>query len=220
MAVTLRALLGSISITCSYTALKLIPLGDATTIRFSLPIWTLIIGHIFLKEPLYVINIVAVAVSVVGVSLIAKPKECMEIVAWISGHEAFNELPPADLNVRRLEGSLIALASSICLAISFIALRLCKKTSASVVIFWLSVGSVSVGLITLATINELNIPNSWLELGMIIANGVCGAFGQYFITMALKIEESGPISLARTFDIVVAFVYSAVLLHEEIKGTR
>ncbi|KAG9508925.1 Solute carrier family 35 member G1, partial [Fragariocoptes setiger] len=219
LATASRAILGGVSITCSYTALKMIPLGDATAIRFSLPIWTLIIGHVVLKESCYVINVFAVLVSICGVALIAKPSECMQLLAWITSSDVYKSAVPVDLNISRFEGCLIALCSSICLAVSYISIRMCRKTPAPVVIFWLSVASILVGLITLLTIDQLSMPGDWTDVAFMILNGVCGALGQYCITMALKIEESGPISLARSFDIVVAFAYSSMLLNEEIGVT-
>lgn len=137
-----RACLGAISITFSYYALRLIPLGDATTIRFSLPIWTLIIGYLVLGEPCNLLRVVAVVISISGVILIAKPEECVYLVHWLwhslrlesdqtftyqrETFEAFRnssapalpaDAPPSSLTAeyRQFEGSLLALGSSICL---------------------------------------------------------------------------------------------------------
>lgn len=288
-----RAFLGASSITCSYYALKLIPLGDATTIRFSLPIWTLIISYLVLNESCDIFKVGAVIVSISGVVLIAKPDDCIYLM-----HKLFfafdlesasefelnykhyeliksNSTPAFDpeatdiqleryetliasrcaqdaaagedpdsllmsvarsvlssdgttttseqllpINYQQFEGCLLALSSSICLSLSLVALRLCKKTPAEITIFWLSIISIVIGSISLVSMNKWSLPDNLLDVMLIILNGLCGSIGQWFITSALKIEQSGIISLARTFDIEVAFLYSAFVLQEHIRATR
>lgn len=241
-----RAFLGACSITFSYYALKLIPLGDATTIRFSLPIWTLIISYLVLNESCNMFKVGAVIVSVSGVVLIAKPDDCIYLVHLIlhslncETDEQFlknqlnweevraSEMPGViDENGvvlhephRQFEGSLLALSSSIFLSMSLVALRLCRHTPAEITILWLSIISILIGTVTLVALQEWRLPNNWMDVLYIVLNGLCGSIGQWFITNALKVEQSGVISLARTVDIEVAFLYSAFLLHEHIRLTR
>lgn len=251
MPVMCRAFLGASSITFSYCALKLIPLGDATTIRFSLPIWTLIISFLVLNESCNFHKWFAVILSISGVVLIAKPDDCIYVLNGIldgfkfesskthqletiqnTSTSSFNleefkqqQQQPLATQIsnephRQLEGSLLALASSICLSISIVALRLCKYTPAEVTILWLSIISIVIGSISLIILQEWRLPSNWLDVMYILLNGLCGSIGQWFITSALKIEQSGIISLARTFDIEVAFLYSAFILHENIRISR
>lgn len=273
-----RAILGGISITCSYYALKLIPLGDATTIRFSLPIWTLIIGYVILREPCSLLKILAVLASIVGVMLIAKPDTCMHFVNLFVNPESDQvdvlvldaqfgnnasdllldeDLPPKSFldemisnnqsnlattttttpvattqnptktstafsydPMRHLEGCMLALASSVLLSLAMVFIRMSNKTPAEVNIFWLSIVSILVGAQALTALNQWRLPAGWLDWTLVLLNGSCGAMGQFLFTNALKIEQSGVISLARTFDIQVAFLYSAFLLHEVILPTR
>lgn len=44
---------------------------------------------------------------------------------------------------------------------------------------------------------------------------MCGVIGQGFLVVALKIEQAGLVSLTRTFDIVMAFIYQITCLHQE-----
>lgn len=273
--VGLRALLGGSSITFSYYALKLIPLGDATTIRFSLPIWTLIMSYFFLGESCSLFKITAVVTAVCGVVLIAKPDDCLYLLhlllrslgfestqefyehkheyelnkeheiahllsqddsmivksamfpmqnttttTGINQDELVNRLPITNDTLRQFEGCSMALASSICLSLSLIALRLCKRTPAECTILWLSIFSILIGTTTLLLLNEWRLPDNIHDYMYILLNGLCGSIGQWFITSASKIEQSGVIALARTFDIEIAFLYSALLLGEQIRVTR
>lgn len=250
-----RALFGGTSITASYFALKLIPLGDATTIRFSLPIWALIISYFFLGESCTLLKIGAVVCSITGVVLIAKPEASASFLGalysattsdasaggeaqWLEAatrsiNDANATQAPAEpgsgaadggheedflqgTTTRQLVGSLLALCSSVCLAISFVSLRLCRETRAEIVIFWLSLFSLLIGSTFLLASGEFRLPDNVSDVVKIALNGALGAVGQWCITSALKVEQSGVISLARTFDIVVAFCYSIVLLHEPV----
>lgn len=228
-----RALLGSTSITLSYYALKLIPLGDATTIRFSLPIWVLIIGYFVLGESCSFYKIGAVVVSIAGVILIAKPDDVLYIINEVAAG-AFNvtlgpAFQPEDTNlveelnvdgVSRFQGCMLALTSSVLLAMSMVALRLCRKTPAEITVLWLSIFSVTTGTITLLGIGQWRLPDNWLDVLYILLNGLLGSVGQWCITAASKVEQSGVVSLARTLDIQIAFMYSAFILHEQIRNTR
>lgn len=240
-----RAFLGACSITFSYYALKLIPLGDATTIRFSLPIWTLIISYLVLNESCNLFKVGAVVVSVSGVVLIAKPDDCIYLLHLIlhssnlendddfaKNYLAWQELRAQEMptlddhdnnidpGYQQFEGSLLALSSSIFLSMSLVALRLCRNTPAEITILWLSIISIIIGSATLVALGRWALPNNWPDVLYVILNGLCGSIGQWFITNALKVEQSGVISLARTLDIEVAFLYSAFLLHEHIRLTR
>lgn len=250
MPVMCRAFLGASSITFAYCALKLIPLGDATTIRFSLPIWTLILSFLVLNESFSFYKLLAVVLSISGVLFIAKPDDCIYLLNYmlhgfeynhseivnsgssvttpttvgpnviVNNKEIEKSKSTSNEPFRQLEGSLLALASSICLSISLVALRLCKQTPAEVTILWLSIISIVIGSLSLVILQEWRLPNNRLDVAYIFLNGLCGSIGQWFITSALKIEQSGVISLARTFDIEVAFLYSAFILHENIRITR
>ena len=49
-----------------------------------------------------------------------------------------------------------------------------------------------------------------------VINGLCGVAGQTFLVISLKIEQASLVSLARTFDIVMAFIYQVILLRQSV----
>ena len=53
------------------------------------------------------------------------------------------------------------------------------------------------------------------EFVILILNATCGVFAQLLITLALKVEEAGTISLARSVDILLSFIVQATLLKNE-----
>lgn len=242
--VLIHASLGGLSITLSYYVLNLIPLGDATTIRFSLPIWTLIIGFLALNESCGFYKLGAIAVSITGVLLIAKPGVFMNL-AGIILHSPFTEATDSSLAASRpltnstvildplainhwlgssnglhLQGCFLALGSSFTLAMSLVANRMCTNTPIEVIIVWLSLMTIVLGSTTLAYLEKWQWPDNKKDIILIALNGFCGTAGQWFMTNALKVEQSSTVALVRTFDIEVAFLYSAFLLHEHILITR
>ena len=125
-------------------------------------------------------------------------------------------------------GTLFAFLSSIIYALGNIIMRKLKNTPAAVTITWFSICSFIFALlgIVIAKIflpeentQTIRVINFEYEFLILILNSVCGVFAQLFITIALKVEEAGTISLARSVDILFAFIFQSVFLSEPIYGT-
>lgn len=222
--VFVRCIIGSISVTLWYFALKLpIPFGDATTIRFTLPIWTLILGFFFLNESITLRKVIACIVALLGVVLVVQPQSLFDWLNSLTDSQD-NEVISSEIGQEdisgRLLGALLAIISSITLASSLTLLRLCKKTPAEVIIMWLSVFSALFAVLFVVIFDTLKLPNNLKDWGLVVLNGLLATLGQVLFTNALKIEQSGVCSVLRSFDIVVAFFYGIVLLDEEIKLLR
>jgi drug/metabolite transporter (DMT)-like permease len=48
---------------------------------------------------------------------------------------------------------------------------------------------------------------------------ICGALDQLFITLSLKLENAGPISVVRALSVVFSFIFSVTILDEKIRWT-
>jgi len=111
-------------------------------------------------------------------------------------------------------GSIFASVGCLCAASVFILIRKLAKTPYYVVIFWFSLISVILGFSACYFLNVLTAPESTLEYIYLVAIGVCGTFGQLFMTISLKIEDAGPVSLGRSIDVVITYIYQVTLLKE------
>ena len=123
---------------------------------------------------------------------------------------------------------MFAFASSLCSAASFVMMRRLQKTPSAVVISVISIITIIMGVIVLTIIvflfkekvgilsTGVGVPESPQEILWLLANGLCGVFGQLCLTVSLKIEEAGLVSLARTIDILMAFIFQVAFLHSEI----
>ncbi|KAI1289654.1 Solute carrier family 35 member G1 [Halotydeus destructor] len=210
----IRGILGFLAFSLAYTAFNLLPLGDASTIICSAPVYVSIFACLMLGEACGIFQGVVILFTLSGVVLISKP-------SFI-----FGGLDSAGDNTSRLEGIALSLFAALSQGLSFVYMRKLQKTPASVTIAWLSMVSIALGVTCLFVLNFVHgnvvkwptefTRNEWLTL---TANGICGTFAQLTLTIACKIEEAGLVALARTFGIVVAFVYQIAFLDEPISWT-
>ena len=69
-----RGAIGATALSLLYFALGRIPLGDATTIHYTAPIWTALTAAFFLREKIGPWVVAGTAVSLAGVVMIAQPQ--------------------------------------------------------------------------------------------------------------------------------------------------
>ncbi|XP_076359109.1 solute carrier family 35 member G1-like [Tachypleus tridentatus] len=201
--VCIRAVVGTISMGTGYYSLRLIPLADASTIIFSSPVLVTLFACAFLREPCGIFQVFTIIMTLTGVLLISRP-------SFLFGVTSTGKVSSA----HRLQGSLVAFCSCITAALVFIVLRKIQKTSTPVVICIFSIASITFGLVYLSIFSKFSIPTCGQDGVLLILCGLCGTCGQFLLTTALKLEEAGPVSLARTIDVVVAFVFGVFFLDQ------
>ncbi|XP_027193842.1 solute carrier family 35 member G1-like [Dermatophagoides pteronyssinus] len=201
-----RSISGTISLSAVYIAYRLIPLSDASTIHFASPVFVTVFAYFLLKEPLSKLQIITGTITLTGVFIIAKPE-------FIFGSES------DVIHEMRLEGIILSVIASMTAAFSMIALRKLKTTPVAVVVMWYSFTLVICGSTYLTIANKWIIPNTTQIWSLLIAIGFCGILDQYCITLAFQYEKAGPISVVRTFNIVLSFFWEVMLLNEDIEWT-
>lgn len=154
------------------------------------------------------INIALICVTLAGVVLIARP-------SFLFDSEMEEESG-------KLIGTTMAFLSSVITALANIIMRKLKNVPAPVVVTWFSISSFLFSLVGIllaklfltetVTIRVIDFESEFLFL---VANSVCGVFAQLFITLSLKVEEASTISLARSVDILLSFVFQALFLQHE-----
>lgn len=168
-----RSAIGLIGMAFTFGAVLLLPLAEATTISFTVPIFATILGALVLKEPTGRHRWAAVAAGFVGVLIVAQPGD---------GH-----IP--------LSGALVGLTSSLMIAIIAIQLRQLGRTeNAGTTVFWFSALScVPLGLIYPFFAMKHDAA-TWALLAGI---GMVGAMGQIALTAALRFA---PVSAVMPMD--------------------
>lgn len=215
----LRGLTGYLAFVLTYVSLRMIPLADSSTIVFSAPVFVLVIAFFVLKEECGMFQVFVLFLTITGVVLISRP------TAIFGEDEDSNGL---DTSVK---GTLVALAASLFLSLNFVYVRMMKWTATAVITNAFSMGSIVCGILTLIMmrlmfgsqsdlLSDVYLPTSSYEISILLGNGLCGVAGLVTVTLALKIEEAGLVSLARTTDIIMAFILQTVYLpHEPVLWT-
>jgi len=168
-----RTMLGLIGMLLNFGAVALLPLAEATSIGFTMPIFATILSALFLKEPTGLHRWSAVGLGFVGVVIMAHP-------------ESANLASP---------GLFVALAGAFVTALVAIVLRdLSRTESAPVIVFWFTLLSLPPLGLLLIWWAQAHDPLTW---ALIVALGFAGGAAQMFMTSALK---WGPVSLVIPMD--------------------
>jgi len=149
-----------------FLGLGLLPLAHVFALEFTVPLWTLAIAALFLKEGISTRKVISVLFGVAGVYVILKPG--IEIVD---------------------SASLIVLVAAIGYSVSHVTTKSLSNTEDSLtVLFYMCLIQMPIGL--LLTMNNWVLPNmgQWLWLGVV---GITALTAHYCITNAMKLAEAG-----------------------------
>jgi drug/metabolite transporter (DMT)-like permease len=143
-----------------FFALTLIPLGQVVSIEFTMPIWTAILAAGFLGERMTVWKISAIALGVVGVTVIVRP---------VAG-----EINP---------GQLIALGAAVGFGISIAMMKSLTRTESTLtIIFWMLVMQAAAGFFPSLYAWIWPSAHAW---GWIVVIAFCGTFSHYCMARAM-----------------------------------
>jgi drug/metabolite transporter (DMT)-like permease len=143
-----------------FFALTLIPLGQVVSIEFTMPIWTAILAAGFLGERMTVWKISAIALGVVGVTVIVRP---------VAG-----EINP---------GQLIALGAAVGFGISIAMMKSLTRTESTLtIIFWMLVIQAAAGFFP--SLYAWIWPSAY-AWGWIVVIAFCGTFSHYCMARAM-----------------------------------
>ena len=202
--VFLRALGGFGGITCAFYAFSVLPLGDATVILFTAPVWTSLLAALVLHESLHSTDCLSIVFSLAGVAMVARP----------GATEAGS--PEA---THRLLGSCLALAGAMFSAVAYCCVR---KLSGSVApIFLVAFFSLlslvlSPGCLWIFGQQWAEIPD-WKTWGYIAGMGPIGYVGQLLLNSGLQLGVASRTTLAGNLEIVFAFILQNLFLHDAAK---
>ncbi|XP_035001336.1 solute carrier family 35 member G1 [Hippoglossus stenolepis] len=200
----LRGLIGSNAMILLFYAVQQMPLADATVIMFSNPVFTSLLAWIFLKEKCTIWDCVFTVFTLTGVLLIARPPFLFgQQVRGIEGNYTSH-----------VKGTIAAFAGAVAAAFTFVILRKMGKS----VHYYLSVWYYAViglieCLIAVSVLGEWKYPYCGRDRWLLMLIAVLGIAGQTFLTKALQIEKAGPVSLMRTVDVVLAFIFQFIFFN-------
>ncbi|KAF4527804.1 hypothetical protein B566_EDAN016216 [Ephemera danica] len=193
----LQGVVGGLTLVLLFFSFRRLPLGDATSIIFSSPVFVLLLSFIFLREPCGFFRTLIVFLLVTGVVLIAKPP----IFFRQEGHGHYDVL-----------GYSAAVLGALFTAINIVVMRRCKEVHFSVLVLHFSVWSLLVSGILIwaggfwaGGGGGSLLHASLVQWGLGVLVGISGLSGQVLLARALSMEGAGRVAVTRSLDIVLAF---------------
>lgn len=232
----MRSFVGTTGLMLSFYAFRHMPLADASVIVFSVPVFVAIFARIFLNEPCGPFNVLTVCLTLIGVTMITRPAFLFGINQDLTNQDNYKLINKYEyttmitklvnptiiidqtttLQQQRSDiwGPVAALSATLFGANAYVLLRALKGLHFSVIM--LNFGSfalIQTFLVSWA-IGALCLPRSTTERLLVVALGLFSFGGQILLTMALQIEQAGPIAIARSADIVFAFFWQVLFFNE------
>lgn len=241
--IAMRTVSGSVGTLGSYVALNYISIGDAAALIFSSPVWTSLLSHFILGEPLRWIIFLALPACGVGIVLIAHPSLIVNIdqlsasqhhnlALNASATSLFNSTLEADMSsmysegeslqeyfANRWPGVVISLLTSLTVSLNYIVLKFRKETPIQTSTFWLGFGMFFMSAIILLFTGATSMEYTSREWLLLLGIGTSSWVAQSFLQWAFLHEDASVLSIVRTLDVALSFILSALFLDDDIYWT-
>lgn len=182
-----RSGLGLAVMLCTFLALSMLPLAEATVINFSAPLFATLLSALFLKERVLWHRWGAIVVGLAGVLIVVRPGGA--------------SLPAL--------GVAIALMAAMGAATVTVTLRQIGQTeSATATVFWFNTAGLIATALPMPFLFQFHTPAVWVALTL---GGLLGGIAQIMITASVRYA---PVSALAPFDylqIVWAMIWGLVL---------
>ena len=212
-----------------YLSLQKIPVGDSTVIQFTAPVFTMIFSFCITKKCCSIVDAIFGSASFLGVIFIAKPSliegnsrsiyfhQHHQVVDYgnatiLSPHES-----TSNMSTDYILGGTFALAAAICLSWFYILNKMNgKKTDVTLTIFYPSIFGMLISPFAMLFKGEHVVLGeiSSLSWGLLFIVGFVAFIGLMFMAEALQLENPGPAVLIRNMDVIYAFVFQFLLVHQ------
>lgn len=184
------------------------PLADASVVVFSVPVFVAIFARIFLKEPCGPFHVLTVTLTLIGVVLITRPP------LLFGGASVPPLAAPSDRARTDMWGAAAAFAATLFGANAYVLLRALKGLHFAVVMCNFGAFALMQTLGVSALLGALCVPRCGFDRLLVVALALLSFGGQILLTLSLQLEQAGPVAIARSADIVFAFVWQMVFFNE------
>ena len=190
----LRCLVGLIAMILYFSALALIPIGQAVTLQYTAPLFVALLSGSLIREKVSVSVLILLTTAFIGIILIVSP-----------------DLDSINPN------ALLALGSGFFAGLAYIFVRDLRKTdSPSTVVFWFAAFSV-LGSVIQASPELSNL--TWKMTAALIGIGIGAGGGQVGITMAYHQANAAWVSAFSYLTVIIATIYG-IILFDEVLSTK
>jgi drug/metabolite transporter (DMT)-like permease len=196
----LRGGVGAVALSFFYVGLGRLPLGDAVTIQYTTPVWTGLAAALLLGERLRPIVLLGTVLSLAGVVLVAKPSALFGTEAALDGW-----------------GVAAVAGAAVLSGFAYTFVRKLRQTDRPMtIIFYLSwIGLL--GAAPFALSGAWVWPAGWDWL-LLLGIGLATHAGQVGLTKGMARLEAGTAASIGYLQVVLAFGWGALVLHELVDG--
>jgi drug/metabolite transporter (DMT)-like permease len=191
----LRGTLGAAALSCFIFSLTHLPLGEATLIQYTNPVFAIIVASLLFHERLRGAELVSLIGALVGVMLVTRPAA---VFGAAGGHI------PAGYAVIAILGA--AFSGS-----AYATIRRLRGEHPDVVVFYLPLMQIPMSLPFIATNWLWPTPREWVLLA---AMGVATQLAQASMTRGLQLERTARATTAGYLQIIFAGIWGALLFGE------
>jgi drug/metabolite transporter (DMT)-like permease len=197
-----RGLIGVSAMAMSFSAFGLLPLTEVVAITYAAPLFVTILAAMFLGEAIRVYRLAAVALGMAGVAIVLSPRLSPDVLAGASEGEAL--------------GAMLALFAAVLMALAQVFVRkLVRTETTSAIVFWFSLTSAGLALLTL--------PWGWVvptpqEAALLVTAGLLGGVAQILLTSAYRHAEVGVIAPFEYVSMLFALAVGWFLFDEAPTG--
>lgn len=189
-----RGLVGTVSMGLGFFALTRLPLPEAVTINYAMPLFIVALSALVLHERVHIYRWSAVVIGLVGVVIIAWPR--LTVVS-------------TGIDTGAAIGALAALAAAAVGAVAQLLVRRLTQTerSATIVFYFLAVSSV---------ISLVTIPFGWqwptgLQAVYLVGAGIAGGIAQILMTESYRHAELSVVApfeyTSLVFSVIIGFLF-------------
>jgi drug/metabolite transporter (DMT)-like permease len=182
-----RGLMGTAAMGFGFAGLGLLPLPEVTAIGYAAPLLTVVFAAMFLGETVRAFRIFAVALGMAGVLIVLSPRLTALRSGQIGAEEAL--------------GAIVVLVGAVFAALAQVFVRrLVDEERTSAIVFYFSVNSALLSLITL--------PFGWAvpdagTAAMLVTAGLLGGVGQVLLTSSYRHADAS---------VIAPFEYASMLM--------
>lgn len=175
-----RGVVGTMAMGLGFAGLGYLPLPEVTAIGYAAPLLTVVFAAMFLGEQVRAFRISAVILGMVGVLIVLAPRLSID---------------PETASIAEALGAMLVLGGAVFAALAQVFVRkLVMTEQTSAIVFWFSVTSTGLSLVTL--------PFGWVwptagETAILVLAGLLGGLGQILLTSSYREADA---SLVAPFD--------------------
>lgn len=189
----LRGVIGTLALMCVYYSVTTLPLAEATLLQYTHPVFTAVLGLLFLKEKIHTSTTVCIILCLIGLGLIMQPSL-----------DPNTALP--------LFSILMALIGALGSSVAYVIVRkLSQSEDSSVIIMYFPLVALPISLFLVWS--DFVWPNFNITI-LLLFVGIFTQIGQYGLTKSMQTQEAGKASGYSYIQIIFSALIGVLVFNE------